>query len=73
VLRQRLGRLSDREREVLRLILTEHGPTQIAVKLHLSVNTVHSHRTNMMQKLELSNPLGLAAYLPLLLELDAAD
>ncbi len=66
VLRKRLEGLSDREVEVLQLIVTEHSPAQIARMLHLSVNTVHSHRKNLVQKLEVRSTLGLAVYLPLI-------
>lgn len=47
--------LTAREREVLRLI--SHGKTdrQTAELLHLSVKTVHTHRTNIMGKLGVHN------------------
>lgn len=54
--------LTDREREVLTLIA--HGMTtqEMADRLFLSPNTVHRHRTSLMQKLGLHNRLELLRY-----------
>jgi two-component system response regulator NreC len=46
-------RLSDREREVLKLLADGLAPKEIATRLVLSVKTVDSHKTNMMRKLDL--------------------
>ncbi|HEY2937794.1 MAG TPA: response regulator transcription factor, partial [Gaiellaceae bacterium] len=43
--------LSDREREVLRLLALGHTNQEIAKKLYLSVRTVETHRAHIMQKL----------------------
>ncbi len=46
-------RLSDREREVLKLLAEGLALKEIAHRLALSVKTVDSHKTNMMRKLDL--------------------
>jgi two-component system response regulator NreC len=45
--------LSDREREVLRLLAQGHTNQEIASSLHLSVRTAETHRAHIMQKLRL--------------------
>ena len=42
--------LSDREFEIINLIAKGLSSEQIAEKLFLSINTVHTHRTNMLKK-----------------------
>lgn len=51
--------LSRREKEVLELIVEEHTTPEIANKLHISPNTVESHRSNMFSKLGVRNVAGL--------------
>ena len=47
--------LSDREREVLRLLALGHTNQEIAKQLYLSVRTAETHRAHIMQKLRLSS------------------
>ena len=54
--------LSDREFEVLRLLAAGQGPTEIAERLHLSVKTVSTHKTHILQKLNLDNAAELVRY-----------
>jgi two-component system invasion response regulator UvrY len=54
--------LSDREFEVLRLLAAGLGPTEVAEKLHLSVKTVSTHKTNIQQKLGVSSTAELVRY-----------
>ena len=54
--------LSAREREVLQLIAEGKTSREIAEMLHLSVKTVQSHRTNLMQKLDLHDRGDLIKY-----------
>jgi len=49
------GPLSDREREVLRLIALGYTNPEIAEKLVISVRTAETHRANIMQKLGLES------------------
>ena len=54
--------LSDREFEVLRLLVEGLGPTEIADRLHLSVKTVSTHKTRILQKLNLGSTAELVRY-----------
>lgn len=56
------GALSSREREVLQLIAEGKTSREIAELLHLSVKTVQSHRTSLMQKLDLHDRGDLIKY-----------
>jgi len=55
-------RLTGREKEILRLIAGGYGNKEIAEKLVVSPSTVHSHRTNLMRKLNLSMRHELVEY-----------
>lgn len=54
--------LSDREFEVLRLLVEGLGPTEIAERLHLSVKTVSTHKTRVLEKLGLKSTADLVRY-----------
>jgi DNA-binding NarL/FixJ family response regulator len=54
--------LSDREREVLRLLALGHTNQEIASMLYISVRTAETHRAHIMQKLRLSNRAELVRY-----------
>jgi two-component system response regulator NreC len=54
--------LTDREREVLRLIVLGHTNAEIAERLFLSIRTVESHRAHIQQKLGLSGRSELVRY-----------
>ena len=54
--------LSDREFEVLRLLVEGLGPTEIAERLHLSVKTVSTHKTRILQKLNVGSTAELVRY-----------
>jgi DNA-binding NarL/FixJ family response regulator len=54
--------LSDREFEVFRMLVTGEAVSDIAGKLNLSVKTVSTHKSNLMQKLGLSNQTELVRY-----------
>ena len=54
--------LSLRERQVLQLIAEGKTSKQIATLLGVSAKTVESHRTNLMQKLDIHEIAGLARY-----------
>ena len=55
-------RLSDREREVLKLLADGLALKEIAVQLVLSVKTVDAHKTNLMRKLDLHDRSELIKY-----------
>ena len=54
--------LSDREREVLRLLALGHTNQEIAKMLYISVRTAETHRAHIMQKLRLSSRAELVRY-----------
>ncbi len=54
--------LSDREFEVLRLLVDGLGPTEIGERLHLSVKTVSTHKTRILEKLSLGSTAELVRY-----------
>ena len=50
-----LDRLSQREREVLRLIARGYAYKEIARELFISIKTVETHVSSVLRKLQLSN------------------
>lgn len=54
--------LSNRELEILKLIVAENSSTQIAEKLFISFNTVETHRKHLYKKLGINTSLGLLKY-----------
>jgi two-component system, NarL family, response regulator NreC len=54
--------LSEREREVLRLLALGHTNQEIAQMLFISVRTAETHRAHIMQKLRLSSRAELVRY-----------
>ena len=51
--------ITPREQEVLHMIAWEYSTKEIAQKLYVSYETVHSHRKNLLRKLNASNVAGL--------------
>jgi PAS domain S-box-containing protein len=56
------SRLSDREFEVFRLLASGSSPGEIARQLHLSVKTVSTHKTRVLEKLGLGSTAELVRY-----------
>jgi DNA-binding NarL/FixJ family response regulator len=54
--------LTDREREVLKLLADGFSSKEIAARLHLSVKTVDVHKSNLMRKLAIHDRAGLVKY-----------
>ncbi|MDQ3890244.1 MAG: response regulator transcription factor [Actinomycetota bacterium] len=54
--------LSEREREVLRLLALGHTNQEIAKRLYISVRTAETHRAHIMRKLRLSTRAELVRY-----------
>jgi len=54
--------LSEREREVLRLLALGHTNQEIAKRLYISVRTAETHRAHIMQKLRLASRAELVRY-----------
>ncbi len=55
-------RLTDREREILKLIAEGYTSRQIADMLFISIKTVLGHRTKIMKKLDIHNHTDLIKY-----------
>jgi DNA-binding NarL/FixJ family response regulator len=54
--------VTQREREVLKLLAEGHKNKDIADLLNISVKTVEKHRANIINKLDLHNASALTAY-----------
>ena len=54
--------LTDREREVLRLLALGHTNQEIAAQLYVSVRTAETHRAHVMRKLGLASRAELVRY-----------
>ena len=57
-----LDRLTARQREILQLIAEGHGTRDIAARLGLSVKTVESHRSQLMDRLDIHDVPGLVRF-----------
>lgn len=56
------GPLSDREREVIRLVAMGLSNKEIAERMFIAVNTVMTHRRNISRKLDIHSAAGLTIY-----------
>jgi two-component system response regulator NreC len=54
--------LTDREREVLKLLADGHSSKELAARLDLSVKTIDAHKYNLMRKLNIHNRADLVKY-----------
>ena len=54
--------LTDREREILKLLAEGHTTQEIADMLTVSPKTVDGHKTNLMAKLDIHNRTDLVKY-----------
>lgn len=54
--------LTDREEEILKLIVRELTSKEIAAQLFISERTVEVHRKNLMRKVNCTNTVGLIKY-----------
>ncbi len=57
-----LERLTPRQREVLQLVAEGHTTQEIARIMDLSVKTVETHRTQLMERLDIHDIAGLVRY-----------
>ena len=58
----RYDSLSEREREVLQLVAEGHSTKEIALLLSVSPTTAETHRTHLLQKLDVHNTAQLVRY-----------
>lgn len=54
--------LTNREREILQLLVESKTTKQISRILHISTKTVETHRSNTMKKLDIDNMVALTKY-----------
>jgi DNA-binding NarL/FixJ family response regulator len=54
--------LSEREKEILRLICNEHTNKEIADMLYISQRTVEGHRNRILEKIDCKNTAGIVIY-----------
>jgi DNA-binding NarL/FixJ family response regulator len=54
--------LTDREKEVLQLLAEGRSNKEVAVLLEVGVSTIETHRSNLMQKLNLHNTAEIVLY-----------
>lgn len=57
-----LEHLTPRQREILQLIAEGRGTRDIAALLNISVKTVETHRTQLMERLDIHDIAGLVRY-----------
>lgn len=69
ILRERMSRLTLREREIACLVAQGHSSKELALALNLSKRTVDNHRSRVLEKLQLDNFVQVTRCLPLLLGL----
>ena len=58
-IRARIANLTDRETEVMDLVIRNHSNKEIAEKLGVSIKTVEFHRSHMMDKMHASSLIDL--------------
>jgi len=56
------SRLSNREFEVFRHLVQGLGPTEIGQRLHLSIKTVSTHKTRILEKMGMASVAELVRY-----------
>ena len=54
--------LTDREKEVLQLLAEGRSNKEVATLLDVGLSTVETHRSNLMQKLNLHNTAEIVLY-----------
>jgi DNA-binding NarL/FixJ family response regulator len=54
--------LTEREIEIIILIALEYSGKEISEQLFISINTVETHRKNIMKKLKAKNTIGIVKY-----------
>ncbi len=54
--------ITKRELEILQLVVKEYTTKEISEQLTISINTIDTHRKNIMKKLNVKNTVGLVKY-----------
>ncbi len=58
----KMAELSEREKEIFRLICEEHSLKEISLMLNISEKTIHSHKANIQGKLGVKNTVGMVKF-----------
>jgi len=58
----KLGNLTNREREILHYVVEGNNNTNIAKQLCISIRTVETHKSSIMRKLNLGNTVDLIKF-----------
>lgn len=61
MIQARIANLTDREREVMELVIDNHSNKEIATKLGVSIKTVEFHRSHMMDKMHATSLIELVS------------
>jgi two-component system, NarL family, invasion response regulator UvrY len=61
-LNEGIYKLSDREHQVYRLLISGMSVTQIGAELHIATNTVSTYRARILEKTGTKNDVELAQY-----------
>jgi DNA-binding CsgD family transcriptional regulator len=56
------GNLSEREKEILKLVVKGKTAQEMADELFLSIHTIYTHRKNILKKLSCKNATELLNY-----------
>ncbi len=59
---QQVDQLTQREKEIVKLIASGKMAKEISSILNISVHTIYTHRKNVMKKLDISSPVELITY-----------
>ena len=54
-----MDNITNRERQILRLIAHEYTTREIASELYISTHTVITHRKNLLDKMDVKNVAGM--------------
>ena len=60
---QKKKQLTERELEIAKMVCQEYSSERIASELNLSLHTIHTHRKNILKKIDAKNAIDLMNYL----------
>ncbi len=61
MIQARIANLTEREREVMELVIANHSNKEVASKLGVSIKTVEFHRSHMMEKMHATSLIELVS------------
>jgi len=60
--RQLFDKITPREKQIIKLVITGYSNPDVAQKLYISRSTVEQHRKNINRKLEIKSVINLVQY-----------